>query len=199
MFGIPRSFVIVFCWPTGWFFRSISRITKTVHQTAVIVLLETYSSLEVRQPRKLNYNFVRLWCQVVVNIFKWKAKFLRLMISSLALAVTEPRSSPQWWSAHSTTADIVLDLRSLTWGFDECCKGIKFRTTECLIIVIYWHFRQSPTMHLATISKGAFQTPRFGVMVGDIGNANFCCFIWLIQLLQWLRNCNVFYTNFCGL
>ena len=31
---------------------------------------------------------------------------------------------------------------------------------------------------------------------GDIGCANFCCFIQLIRILQWLRNCTVFNISF---
>ena len=61
------------------------------------------------------------------------------------------RSSPQLWSDRSTTAHIVFDRRSLTWGFDESCtivQGTKKKPENAIPNVFCWHFRRTPTVWL---------------------------------------------------
>ena len=48
------------------------------------------------------------------------------------------------------------------------------------------------TLHLLLVSK----TSQFPCNCRTRSNANFCCFIRLIRLVQWLRNCKVFLHYF---
>ena len=52
-----------------------------------------------------------------------------------------------------------------------------------------WSAKFAASTDVRSITK----SPEYGILVC----ANFCCFIRLIRLLQWLRNRKVLYTNFC--
>ena len=71
---------------------------------------------------------------------------------------------PQWWSGCSTTAHIVLDLCSRIWGFSgrrTIVYSITSQPANVFSNVLYWHFRQSPTVWLQ-FQRG-LSTPGLGV------------------------------------
>ena len=71
-----------------------------------------------------------------------------------------------WWSGHSMTPHIVLDLRSPIWGFCKNCTivhGITSQSTNVFSNVPHWHFWRSPTVRLQLIKSGTFRISVLGL------------------------------------
>ena len=60
-----------------------------------------------------------------------KTNFRKRALTIISLSVRKcTKLSTQWWSGRSTTANIVLDLRSLSWGFGESCTIVRFISSQ---------------------------------------------------------------------
>ena len=74
----------------------------------------------------------------------WWYSVTSRVLNAFSLSL-KTRSSPQWWSGRSTTAHIVLDLRSLIWSFGESCTIVRCITSTPANVfsnLLYWHFRR---------------------------------------------------------
>ena len=93
-------------------FSPFWRNAHVLQINAVLVAIRVIANASNKCHAKLHDEITSNLDQTTANI--WYSQDL-MLIKLVA------RSSPQWRSGRSTTAHIVLDIRSLIWDFGESC------------------------------------------------------------------------------